>query len=130
MDQGNESQNELQKGDDVQGKEDQKETTSESSGSEGPRKEDMRSTLTSEPESDEEPVPQPPPPARLKPIPSLFDVPLPTGDVMSSADLNLDDPLGMKAMRTALQNPTGSKGPKGPRKDNATQALGSGHMLS
>ena len=37
-----------------------------------------------------------------------------------SADFNLDDPLGMKAMKAALQNPTGSKGPKGPRKRKAT----------
>ena len=123
LDQGDESQNELQKGDDVEGKEDLKETTSESSGSEGQRREDMRSTLTSEPESDEEPVPQPPPPAKLKPIPSLFDVPLPTGDMMSSADFNLDDPLGMKAMRAALQNLTGSKGPKGQKKCKATMPL-------
>ena len=99
LDQGDESQNESQKGDEVQEKEDQKETTSESSRREGQRKEDMRSTLTSEPESDEEPVPQPPPSAKLKPIPSLFDVPLPTGDATSSADFNLDDPLVMKAMR-------------------------------
>ena len=123
LDQGDESQNESQKGDDVQGKEDQKETTSKSSGSEGQRKEDMRSTLTSEPESDEEPVPQPPPPAKLKPIPLLFDTPLPTGDVTSSADFNLDDPLRMKAMRAALQNLTDSKGPKELRKCKATMPL-------
>ena len=56
-------------------------------------KEDARSTLTSEP------------------------------DVTPSADFNLDDPLGMKAMKAALQNPTGFKGPKGPRKWKAATPL-------
>ena len=121
LDQGDESQNESQK---VQEREDQKETTSESSGSEGQRKEDTRSTLTSEPDSDEEPVPPPPPPpAKLRPIPLLFDIPLPAGEVTSSTDFNLDDALRMKAMRAALQNLTGSKGPKGLRKCKATMPL-------
>ena len=42
---------------------------------------------------------------------------------MSSADFNLDDPLRIKAMRAALQNLTGSKGPKGLRKCKATMPL-------
>ena len=123
LDQGEESQNESQIEEDVQEKGDQEETTSESSENEVQRKEYMRSTLTSEPESDEEPDSQQPPSDKLKPIPSLFNAPLPTGDVTSSADFNLDDPLGMKAMRAALQNPTGSKGPKGLRKHKTTMPL-------
>ena len=123
LDQGEESQNGSQIEEDIQEKGDQKEMTSENSENEEQRKMDMRSTLTSEPESDKEPDSQPPPSDKLKPILSLFDAPLPTGDVTSSTDFNLDDPLGMKAMRAALQNLTGSKGPKGPRKCKATMPL-------
>ena len=87
------------------------------------RKEDARLTLTSEPESDEELASQPSSTKKLKPIPSLFDAPLSTGEVTPSANFNLDEPLGMKAMRAALQNLTVSKGPKGPRKWKATTPL-------
>ena len=59
----------------------------------------------------------------LRPIPVLFNTPLSTGDVTSSANFNLDDPLRMKAMKAALQKPTGSKGPKGPKKWKATTPL-------
>ena len=93
LDQGEESQNESQIEEDVQEKGDQEEMTSESSKNKEQRKENMRSTLTSEPESDEEPDSQPPPSDKIKPILSLFNAPLPTGDVTSSADFNLDDPL-------------------------------------
>ena len=97
--------------------------TSESSQEEEQRKENARSTLTSEPESDEELASQPSSTKKLKPIPALFNTPLSTGGMTPSADFNLDDPLGMKAMRAALQNPTGSKGLKGPRKWKATTPL-------
>ena len=123
LDQGEESQNESQIEEDVQEKGDQKEMTSESSENEEQRKEDTRSALTSEPESDKEPDSQPSPSDKLKPIPLLVDAPLPTGDVTPSTDFNLADPLGRKAMRAALQNPTSSKGPKGPRKHKATMPL-------
>ena len=120
---GGESQNGSQAEEDVQEKRDGGETTSKSSKEEEQRKEDARWTLTSEPESDKEQIPQPPPTRMLQPIPVLFDAPLFTGDVTSSANFNLDDPLGMKAMKAALQKPTGSKGPKGPKKQKATTPL-------
>ena len=123
LDQGGESQNESQIEEDVQEKRGGEETTSESSKEGEQRKEDARSTLTSELESDEELASQPSSTKKLKPIPLLFDAPLSTGDVTPSANFNLDDPIGMKAMRAALQNPTGSKGPKGPRKWKATTPL-------
>ena len=123
LDQGGESQNKSQAEEDVQEKRGEGETTSESSEEEEQRKEDARSTLTSEPESDEELTSQPSSTKKLKPIPALFDAPLSTEDVTSSANFNLDDPLGMKAMRAALQNLTGSKGQKGPRKWKATTPL-------
>ena len=122
LDQGGESQNESQvEEEDVQDKRDGGETTSKSSEEEEEeqRKEDERSTLTSESESDEELTSQPS--KKLKPIPVLFNAPLSTKDVTPSADFNLDDPLGMKAMKAALQNLTGSKGPKGPGKQKATK---------
>ena len=122
LDQGGESQNESQ-AEDVQEKRGGEETTSKSSDEEEQRKEDARSTLTSEPESDEKLTSQPSSTKKLKPIPALFNTPLSTGVVTSSANFNLDDPLGMKAMRAALQNPTASKGPKGPRKWKATTPL-------
>ena len=77
LDQGGESQNESQI-EDVQEKRGGEETTSESSEEEEQRKEDTRSTLTSEPDSDEELASQPSSTKKLKPIPSLFDVPLST----------------------------------------------------
>ena len=121
LDQGGESQNESQaEEEDVQEKRGGGETTSKSSKEEQQRKEDERSTLTSESESDKERTPQPSSTKMLRPIPTLFDMPLSTGDMTSSANFNLDDPLGMKA---ALQNPTGSKGLKGPRKQKATMPL-------
>ena len=122
LDQGGESQNESQvEEEDVQDKRDGGETTSKSSEEEEQRKEDERSTLTPESESGEELTSQPS--KKLKPIPVLFNAPLSTKDVTPSADFNLDDPLGMKAMKAALQNLTGSKGPKGPRKQKATMPL-------
>ena len=114
LDQGGESQNESQVEEDVQQKRGGEETTSESSEEKEQRREDAKSTLTSEIESDEEPASQSSSTKKLKPIPVLFDAPLSTGDMTPSADFNLDDPLGMKAMRAALQNQTGSKGLKGP----------------
>ena len=123
LDQGGESQNESQAEEDVQEKRGEGEITSKSSKEEEQRKEDARSTLTSEPESDEKPTPQPSSTKMLKPIPALFDVSLSTGDVTSSANFNLDDPLRMKAMKAALQKLTGSKGPKGPKKWKATTPL-------
>ena len=79
---------------------------------------DSHSTLTSEEDSDAEQVPTSKP---LKPIPSLVDdtTSLPT----SSAAFNLKDPLDVKAMRAALAETTGSKGPKGLRKHKATMPL-------
>ena len=123
LDQGGESQNESQIEEDVQEKRGGEETTSESSEEEEQRKEDARSTLTSEPESDEELASQPYSTKKLRPIPSLFNVPLSTGEVTPSAIFNLDDPLGMKTMRAALQDLTASKGPKGPRKWKAATPL-------
>ena len=124
LDQGVESQDKSQvEEEDVQEKRDGGETTSKSSEEEEQRKEDERSTLTSESESDEEQTPQPSSTKMLRPIPVLFNAPLSTGDVISSANFNLDDPLGIKAMKAAQQNPTGSKGPKGPRKRKAAVPL-------
>ena len=123
LDQGGESQNESQAEEDVQEKRGGGETTSKSSEEEEQRKEDARLTLTSEPESDEERTPQPSSTKMLRPIPALFDAPLSTGDMTSSANFNLDDPLRMKAMKAALQKPTGSKGLKGPKKQKATTPL-------
>ena len=120
LDRGGESQNESQE-EDVQEKRDGGETTSKSSKEEEQRKEDERSTLTSVSESDKELTSQPS--KKLKPIPALFDAPLSTKDMTPSADFNLDDPLRMKVMKAALQNPTGSKGPKGPRKGKAATPL-------
>ena len=122
LDQDGQSQNESQ-AEDVQEKRGGGETTSESREEEEQRKEDARSTLTSEPESDEEPTSQSSSTKKLKPIPALFDAPISTRNITFSANFNLDDPFGMKAMRAALQNPTGSKGPKGPRKQKATTPL-------
>ena len=97
LDRGGESQNESQaEEEDVQEKRDGRETTSKSSKEEEQRKEDTRSTLTSESESDEERTPQPSSTKMLRPIPVLFDTPLSTGDMTSSTNFNLDDPLGMK----------------------------------
>ena len=93
LDQGGESQNESQAEEYVQEKIGGGETTSESSKEEEQRKEGARLTLTSEPESDEEQTPQPSSTKMLKPIPALFDATLSTGDVTSSANFNLDDPL-------------------------------------
>ena len=76
---------------------------------------------TSESDSDKGLTSQPS--RKLKPIPALFDAPLSSKDVTSSANFNLDDPLRIKAMKAAPQNPTGSKGPKGPRKRKATTSL-------
>ena len=123
LDQGGESQNKSQAEEDVQEKRGGGETTSKSSEEEEQRKEDARSTLTSEPESDEEPTPQPSSTKMLKPIPALFDVPLSTGAMTSSANFILDDPFGMEAWKASLQKLTGSKGPKGPKKWKATTLL-------
>ena len=127
LDQGGESQNESQEEEDVQEKRGGGETTSESSEEEEQRK-DARSTLISEPESDEELTPQPSSTKMLKPIPVLFDVPLSTGDVTSSANFNLDDPLGMKVMKATkaprLQRPERTKETEN---HYTVQTAGSGH---
>ena len=79
---------------------------------------DSYSTLTSEEDSDAEQVPTSNP---LRPIPFLVDdtASLPT----SSAVFDLEDPLEVKVMRTALAETTGSKGLKGLRKCKATTPL-------
>ena len=110
LDRGGESQNESQaEEEDVQEKRGGGKTTSKSSEEEEQRKEDEISTLTPESESDEERAPQPSCMKMLRPIPMLFNASLSTGDMTSSTNFNLDDPLRLKA---ALQNLTGSKGPK------------------
>ena len=78
----------------------------------------IHSTLTSEEDSDAEQVPTSKP---LRPIPSMVDdtTSLPT----SSAAFDLEDPLGVKAMRAALAETTGSKGPKGLRKCKVNMPL-------
>ena len=122
LDWGVESQDKSQvEEEDRQEKRDGGETTSESSEEEEPRKEDERSTLTLESNSDKGLTSKPS--KKLKPIPALCDAPLSTKDITSSTNFNLDDPLRIKAMKTALQNPTGSKGPKGPRKWKAAMPL-------
>ena len=76
------------------------------------------STLTVEEDLDAEQVPTSKP---LRPIPSLVDG---TASLLtSSAAFDLEDPLGVKAMRAALAETTGSKGPKGLRKCKATMPL-------
>ena len=90
LDQGGESQNESQIEGDVQEKRGGEETTSESSEEGEQRKEDARSTLTTEPVSDKELASQPSSTKKLKPIPSLFDAPLSAGDVTPSANFNLE----------------------------------------
>ena len=79
-----------------------------------------QSTLTSEEDSENgkatETTAKP-----LKPIPTLIDsnVPLPA----SNTTFDLEDPLGIKAMKAALAATARSKGPKGPRKHKAITPL-------
>ena len=84
----------------------------------GEKKDNSHSTLTSEEDSKAEQRPElvtkP-----LRPMPLLVDTPLPE----SSTAFDLEDPLGIKAMRVALATTLGSKCQKGPRKCKATTAL-------
>ena len=75
---------------------------------------DSRSTLTSEEEKSD--VGQPST-SKLKPIPPLVN------DITQSAVFDLEDPLGVKAMKAALTKITRSKGPKGLRRRKANMPL-------
>ena len=77
------------------------------------RREDSWSTLTSEEESDVGQLST----SKLKPIPPLVD------DTTESAAFDLEDPLRMKAMKAALAETTGSKGPKGLMRRKASTPL-------
>ena len=86
---------------------------SEESSVEKTRREDSWSTLTSEEESDVGQLST----SKLKPIPPLVD------NTTESAAFDLEDPLGVKAMKAALAETTGSKGPKGLRRRKASTPL-------
>ena len=89
-------------------------SSSEESSVEKTRRGDSRSTLTSEEEESD--VGQPST-SQLKPIPPLVV------DTTESAAFNLEDPLGVKAMKAALAKTTGTKGPKGLRRRKASTPL-------
>ena len=104
---------ETQKESDIQAEMTEEESSEEGSSMEKKKREDSHSTLTSEEESD---VGQPST-SKLRPIPSLVD------NTTESAGFDLEDPLGVKAMKVVLAETTGLKGPKGPRKWKATTPL-------
>ena len=89
-------------------------SSSEESSMEKTRRGDSRSTLTSEEEESD--VGQPST-SKLKPIPPLVD------DTTESAAFDLEDPLGVKAMKAALAKTTGTNGPKGLRRRKASTPL-------
>ena len=84
----------------------------------GKKKDDSHSTLMTEEDSEAEQRPGPVT-KELRQIPSFIDTPLPE----SSAALDIDDPLGIRAMRAVLAATSGSKCPKGSRKCTATTPL-------
>ena len=89
-------------------------SSSEESFVEKTKREDSRSTLTSEEEeSDVGQLST----SKLKPIPPLVD------NTTESAAFDLKDPLGVKAMKAALAKTTRSKGPKGLRRRKASMPL-------
>ena len=89
-------------------------SSSEKSSMERTKMEDSRSTLTSEEEeSDVGQLIT----SKLKPIPMLVS------ETLKSAAFNLEDPLGVKVMRAALAETTGSKGPNGLRRRKASAPL-------
>ena len=77
------------------------------------RKGDSQSNLTSEEDSENEQAMETTT-KPLRPIPPLINstAQLPA----SNTTFDLEDPLGIKAMRVAMATTTGSKGPKEPRK--------------
>ena len=79
-------------------------SSSEESSMEKTKREDSRSTLTSEKEESD--IGQPST-SKLKPIPPLVN------DTTESAVFDLEDPLGVRTMRAALAETTGSKGSRG-----------------
>ena len=107
------------KGQDRTSGQESSEEDNESSREKG-KKNDSHSTLTSKEESEAKQGPEPVS-KLLKSIPSLIDDT--TLLSTSSAAFDLEDPFGVKAMKTALATTTGSKGPKGPRKQKATTPL-------
>ena len=89
-------------------------SSSEESSVEKTRRGDSRSTLT--PEEEESDVGQPST-SKLKPIPPLVD------DTTESAAFDLEDPLGVEAMKAAWAKTTKTKGPKGLRRRKASMPL-------
>ena len=89
-------------------------SSSEESPVEKTRRGDSQSTLTSE---EEEPDVGQPSTSKLKPIPPLVD------DTTESAAFDLEDPLGVKAMKAAWAKTTTTKCPKGLRRRKASTPL-------
>ena len=92
-------------------------SSSEESPVEKTRRGDSQSTLSTLTSEEEEPDVGQPSTSKLKPIPPLVD------DTTESAAFDLEDPLGVKAMKAGRAKTTGTKGPKGLRRRKASTPL-------